>query len=142
MAVAVPDAVVTADVVVDGVAVAGAVVDAVAVADAVLDADVVADVVLDNVVVSGDVMWALVRDVKAPGNFCQTRICVLVMECELTFANLHALEPRVVKIRLATTVFKPSATRSTTTEFAGFFVNATLITHKTGCCCAGRCCGC
>ena len=67
----------------------------------------------------------------------------MLRECELTFAGLIALEPRVIEIRFIfiTTVLEPSTTPSTTTEFAGTFEGAALRTYETVCCYAGRCPG-
>ena len=50
---------------------------------------------------------------------------------QLTFAGLNALEPRVIKLRVAgiSAVLEPSTAASATTEFAEFFIVAALGTH-------------
>ena len=62
------------------------------------------------------------------------------MTHKLTFASLVAFEPCVVKLRVAgiSTLVEPSATRSATTELAGFFEDAALGAYSTVCRCGGR----
>ena len=51
-----------------------------------------------------------------------------IISLELTFAGLHALKPPVSNVYIAGTsaVLKPSTTRSTTTDSAGFLKRAAL----------------
>ena len=51
----------------------------------------------------------------------------------LTFTSLHALPPRVTKLRVTTisTLLEPSTTTSATAEFAGFLGGAAPSAHGT-----------
>ena len=82
--------------------------------------------------VAGVYMWALVKDKKRktlqPSLLSLSDEYLHAIRFELTFAGLHAFEPRVINVSVASTptVLKPSTTRSATTDSPGLPERATF----------------